>query len=243
MKKTFGLFGFLFLLASGLSFAEQNFKDMQDMGRWMTYYYENPEPAKVMDALIFADSSKLFDDSRRMSPMVGFVAGAVSKNPELAEILSSSLPRLSEKAQQVVVLGVWYSDYPGASQVLSRIQLAYPSLKSGIDALLASKRLSVFDVPLERGPWVLDMLWGNFMATGDSAPVVRLISALPWSTAKGDVGKLLVGGAAKWSLRSNAAQHARVLAVCRSEADLAKKGLLADLLREVISGVTPELRK
>jgi hypothetical protein len=61
--------------------------------------------------------------------------------------------------------------------------------------------MALAEIPLNQGAWVLDALWGRYFATGSSAPVERIAEALPWSEVKGDVGRLLVGGAAKWSLR------------------------------------------
>jgi hypothetical protein len=49
------------------------------------------------------------------------------------------------------------------------------------------------------------------MATGDKAPVVRIISALAWTGVKGDTNRLMIAEAARWSLRSKAVQNNRVL--------------------------------
>lgn len=117
-----------------------------------------------------------------------------------------------------------------------------PKQKEMIDYLLANGRPSLLELPLEQGPWVLDALWGNFMATGDDAPVARIISALPWINVRGDIARLSVGGAARWSLISNAIQHRRVLAVCRKELASQPKEV-ADVLREVIGEAEKDMKE
>ena len=66
-------------------------------------------------------------------------------------------------------------------------------------------------------PSFLDALWGSFFATGDDRYVQRLISALPMLDTKGDVARMLIGGAAQWSLTSNAVQHPKVMEICEKE--------------------------
>src|ERR1019366_1352485 len=66
-------------------------------------------------------------------------------------------------------------------------------------------------------PQFLDALWASFFATGDERYVWRLISALPMVDTKGDVSKMLIGGAAQWSLTSNAIQHGRVMEICEAQ--------------------------
>jgi hypothetical protein len=101
--------------------------------------------------------------------------------------------------------------------------------------------MTVEKIPLEQGPWVLDALWGKFMATGERAPVERIITTLPWLDIKGDINRLLVGGSARWSLASNAIQHKRVLKICEDVA-ITQKGDVASKLRELIANAKKELK-
>ena len=80
------------------------------------------------------------------------------------------------------------------------------------------------------------------MATGDDAPVVRIISALPWINVRGDVSRLLVGGAARWSLISNAIQHKTVMATCRKELANQPKEV-SEVLREVIAEAEKDMKE
>lgn len=57
---------------------------------------------------------------------------------------------------------------------------------------------------------------------------------LPYSTVKGNIPRLLVGGSARWSLTLNAIQHKRVLDICNSQLEKQPKEV-KEILSEVIS--------
>ncbi|RJX32775.1 MAG: hypothetical protein C4516_03275 [Oxalobacter sp.] len=181
-------------------------------------------------------------DGRRAPPFIGFVAGVISKNPSTAQSLAEQLVSLPEVDQPVLILGIWYSTYPEAKPLLKRLAQSMSKHKKMIDHLLANDRPSLLELPLEKGSWVLDALWGDFMATGDDAPIVRIISALPWINVRGDTSRLLVGGAARWSLISNAIQHKPVMAVCQREL-ASQPGEVTAVLREVIAEAEKDMRE
>ena len=222
------------LVCSSAFAAVENFTDADALGRWITHYYSKPEPHRVAEAIRSASSKGFMKDGQKAPPFIGFIAGVMSKNPSTAQSLAKHLTFLPEVDQPVLILGVWYSAYPEAKLLLKQFRKSMPKHKEMIDHLLANGRPGLLELPLEQGPWVLDALWGYFMATGDDAPVVRIISALPWVNVRGDVSRLSVGGAARWSLISNAIQHKPVMTACRKELASQPKEV-TDVLREVIA--------
>lgn len=72
-------------------------------------------------------------------------------------------------------------------------------------------------VRLEASPEVLDTLWGYYFATASYGPVERILRMLPWSKDRQDADKLTVGSMAKFTLASNAAHDAQLLAMLRRE--------------------------
>jgi hypothetical protein len=66
------------------------------------------------------------------------------------------------------------------------------------------------------------------------------MSTLPWIDVKGDITRLTVGGAARWSLTSNAVQHPRILDFCETEVATQPKEV-AEKLREVVTNAKKEL--
>ena len=150
------------------------------------------------------------------------------------------LSNLPESHFGVVVLGLWYANLPDSQERVYGILENYPGLKNEFSFLATGTPMPIEKIPLEQGSWVLDALWGNFMATGNKVPVVRIMSTLPWSDVKGDVNRLLIGGAARWSLTSNAVQHQRVLEICEEEVK-SQPTEVADKLRDVIENAKQEL--
>lgn len=222
--------------------ASEDFADPKVLGRWITYYYSKPEPQRVAAAIHAASAQGFMKDGKRAPPFIGFIAGVMSKNPSMAHSLAEQLTSLPEVDQPVLILGVWYSAYPDAKPLLERLRRTMPKHTEMIDHLVAHGRPGLLDLPLEQGPWVLDALWGNFMATGDDAPVTRVISALPWINVRGDVSRLSVGGAARWSLISNAIQHKPVMAACKKEMTFQPKDV-TDVLREVIAEAEKDMKE
>ena len=73
-------------------------------------------------------------------------------------------------------------------------------------------------VTLEASPEVLDALWGYYFATARRGPVARIVRMLPWTKDRSSADKLTVGSMAKYTLASNAAHDASLLALLKREA-------------------------
>lgn len=219
--------------------ASTGFKSQEDLSQWLTYYYENPEPARIPDAMKYMSESGIFDNEGAAPPIIGFLSGVFRSNPGQANSWVNALSSLNEKHLGIVILGLWYADLPESQSRVHALLEKHPKLKSSFGFLYKGEPITVERISLEQGPWVLDALWGNFMATGASAPVERIIVALPWFSAKGDVNRLLIGGAARWSLTSNAIQHKRVLEICEGAAK-AESGEIAVALEEIVENAKKE---
>lgn len=242
MLKTIIISLFLFIpMTFSYAFAAtKTFSNIEQLSNWITFYYSNPEPQHVAKAIHTASSKGLIKNGQKAPPFIGFIAGVMNKNPTITPHLANELASLPEIDQPMVILGIWYSTSPEAKAILEQLKTSMPQHNEMIDRLLTNDRLSLLEIPLEQGPWVLDALWGYFMATGDEAPVTRIISALPWVNVRGDVSRLVVGNAAKWSLESNAIQHERVLTICRKE-ESSQSGQIKEVLREIVTSAEKEI--
>lgn len=231
----------LLLLASGALHANTTFDSQESIAKWVTFYYQNPEPSKIPAALQYMSESGMLDNNGGIPPVFGFLAGVFKDNPDKVRSWLDQTRGLKESHLGVVLLGLWYANLPTSQAQSYAILDEHPALKEQFSFLLTGDPMSVEQIPLEQGPWVLDSLWGNFMATGSEVPVLRIAEALPWLEVRGDTGRLLVGGAARWSLTSNSVQHPRVLEICEQSiseqpADIASK------LSEVIATAKADLK-
>jgi hypothetical protein len=91
-------------------------------------------------------------------------------------------------------------------------------------------------------PASLDYLWGCFTASGSEKPVLRVIDQMKLVNTKGDVGTMMIGGAAQWSVSANARQHEKVLKIVKARADAADPETKA-LLKEILAGIDAEKAK
>ncbi len=91
-------------------------------------------------------------------------------------------------------------------------------------------------VRLDATPEVLDTLWGYYFATAAYGPVDRILRMLPWSKDRQDTDKLTVGSMAKFTLASNAAHDAALLAMLKREAPR-QPADVQPVLNEVIEAV------
>jgi hypothetical protein len=101
-------------------------------------------------------------------------------------------------------------------------------------------------ITLDRSPDLLDTLWGYYFATGSQRPIERIITLLPWANERDSVDKLTMGNMAKYTLASNAARDAALLAILKRDVKTAPKRVAA-VLKEVIDAAetveTTRLRK
>lgn len=239
MRRLFFLI--MFIVAVSPAMAGTAFQSDRDFSPWLTFYYENPDPNRVPDAIRYMSKSGILDKDSAIPPISGFLSGVFRNNPDKVASWLSQLNSLKEQHLGVVVLGVWYAALPDSQKIVYGLLKKHPKLKPHFEFLYQGTPMIVEQIPLEQGSWVLDALWGKFMATGDSAPVERIISTLPWIDVKGDVNRLVIGGSAGWSLTSNAVQHKRVLELCEA-AEKTQTAEVAAKLREVIKNAKNELQ-
>ncbi len=197
--------------------------------KWLTFYYAHKDPTSVISSMEYAVESGVLDDIRRSGPPIfGFIAGVVKDNPYLADLMVKKFDSIEDEKYALFLIGIWYANLPGGK---SRLLIAnalkrHPNIESKY-SFLHDPSVDLLVVSPQKGPWVLDALWGNFMATGKSQPVINIISVLPWIDeskkqeilAMGKPGLYLMttSGAANWSLISNAKQHKRVLEICEDQ--------------------------
>lgn len=217
------------------------FNSEEELMRWVTYYYKKPQPARIPEAVKYLNQVGALSNQNSIAPIFGFLSGVFSQNPQRVSDWINELTSIGEKELGTVVLGIWYADLPDSKARVYALLEKYPKLKSDFEYLYKGGPMAIEKIPLDQGPWVLDALWGKFMATGDVAPVERVISALPWVNVKGNIDRLMVGGSARWSLTSNAVQHKRVLEICERLATEQSSETTIELLK-VIKAAKKELQ-
>lgn len=216
----------------------EDFSSVDDFDKWITYYYINPEPQKIPSAIKFYSDFSLYDKENTRLSTAAFFAALFKKDNELMKKSFDDISTTGSENAKSALLNALYLVNSEESKALIKkagAEWKSESLKKAIEKTTSSSAPDIFAEPV-RDAERLDMLWGTFLATGDKEPVRKIISALHLSEDGHGLEIAIVGGAAKWSLTSNALQHKIVYQVCKEE--LAKsEGATKRILEEIISEV------
>jgi len=177
---------------------------------WLKNYYQHPAPDRFTSAVLELSQSGYFEQPGHVPLAIGFFASVFAQHPERADQWMGVSRVLPLAHQRILASALWYSGHPkGASRLLALARSARPEVRKEIKTLVnstpdlrAAEVLSVSSLNLQ---------WGAFLATGETAPVRSILAAL----ATNDKAQLSQD--VRWSLAQNAVQHPRVLAICRDE--------------------------
>jgi hypothetical protein len=211
----------LALLFSGAASCNSPFASTEELQRWLTYYYVKPQPELTVRSLPVLDAAMRENKNRSLADEVGrggmrsFYAKVLEANDPVVRELEAELASLSEDIQTFAREALRRCGSAECARVVE-------TLKPGVSESAPSAS-------------TLDDSWAAFMATGDTRYVDEVISELPLVEVRGDPDRLIIGGAARWSLASNAYQHEKVLAACEAaleSADATTKRLLEEIIAE-----------
>jgi len=197
--------------------AAREITSREQVEEWLTYYYQHPRPDLLVSALRFMSKDGWLKKSDAQAPVVAFVSRVFVANPDRLTGWATDIASDPEDEKSTMSVALWMANDESCRQTLTTMA------KGGASAFQEKVKGFLTKLPPDllkdeiNSPQFLDALWGSFFATGDERYVQRLISALAMLDAKGDVTKMLIGGAAQWSLTSNAVQHPKVMQICEVE--------------------------
>lgn len=235
---------------------------------WINQYRLKPEPHRVPEAIRHAGRAGAFKDPEQAGVYIGFLAGALNANPARAEATIAKILPLPPEQQWVVVRAIAYSGLKNWKGLLHGFKMHMPGRVAMIDKYLAGSlptleqieyvkdEPSAFaklfrkeepkQVRLEPTPDLIDTLWGFYFATGDYAPIGKIVAMLPWSTEPDDVERLTLGGMAKYTLASNSARDGELLKMLKWSVRTQEKKT-AKIVSEIIDAAetmeTAKIRK
>jgi hypothetical protein len=213
---------------------------------WINGYRHKPEPEHLPVAIQALSRAGAFRDPESSGVYIGFVAGVIGANPEIAgDLIAQSFPMHPED-HWVMVRSIAHSGLPDWKHLLSehayrmptrKVMIAKyidgslptlndtqaqtpPSTNDKIKRLLTGAKppIPAVDWKLEASPELLDMLWGRFYATGDYGPILRIVGMLPFSKDNESVDKLTLGAMAKYTLANNSSRNPDLLEMLKRSA-------------------------
>ncbi|WP_395736814.1 hypothetical protein [Prosthecobacter sp.] len=214
---------------------------------WLTTYYKAPTPDAFSEEVRALVDQGVLKNENSQPPLVAFLSRVMAANPTRIAGWLEEFSDLAKEQRQILLAAAWYSDTDEAREVFQ---------KEKQEVFLKKRAPNILEMEVNN-PSALDMLWGYFMATGDAAPIHRIVTALSLAKHAGALERFKTSEktdkdketayldatfqSAMWSLQSNCTTHPRVLEHC--EAIYADKTLPADQglwLATVLAKVKPE---
>jgi hypothetical protein len=243
------------------------------MLQWINGYRHKPDPNDLPAVVRALSELHAFKDPESSGAYIGFIAGVLSANRARAEDLIAAMLRIEPADHWVLVRAIAYSGLPNWKDLLATFVDRMPTRRAMIDQYLDGKlptldqiayqntspgvfakikyALKLDDdrnkkVVLVPSPELIDVLWGDYLATGNYAPVERIIKLLPLANDKDSVDNLTTGSAAKFTLASNAVRDLQLLAMLKTAVKIAPKdtaAILDDIIETAETVDTARMRK
>ncbi len=183
---------------------------------WFSHYYEQPTPERFVAEVQALSKAGVLANPKTNGAITVFLGRVMAANPAQVSGWLDQLSDLQGTDREILLLAANLSATPAAQAFLARQADAqkYRGKPSDIRALEPDN------------PTVLDMLWADFFATGEAAPIRRIVRALDYGKYTGALERYATSAktkketeearlgavfkAAFWSLESNTRQHHRV---------------------------------
>ncbi len=222
------------------------FAKSEDILKWINGYRIEPQPNKLPAAVKAMSRLGLFRDHKKAGVYIGFISGVLGRNPLHAERLVAQSFPMPPADQVAIIKAIAFSGLANWKGVLAGANERMPARAVLIRHYLYGEGKALADLPLDKEPFVLDVHWGRYFATGDQAPVSRIVSALAWSNESDNLERLTMGSMAKWTLASNSSRDKDLLDKLKIEMNT-QPAPVRKPLREVIMAAetfeTEALRK
>lgn len=194
----------------------EQFPSSESVLGFINSYRDEKKPEKVPAAVQAMVRHGLLRDPEKAGIYTGFIAGVIGSNRVRATELITGMFPMPPIEQVVLVKAITYSGLPDWQAFLLQFVERMPARKAMIEKYVYDGGKTLDQLELD-DPFVIDVLWGVYFATGDWDPVIRIIGILKWADEKNDVEKLTIGSMAKWTFASNAARDKNLLDIAKDQ--------------------------
>ncbi len=177
---------------------------------WLETYYVDPQPARLPEAFRSLSREGYFDRPGNIPTAVGFFAAMFAQNPERVEGWVAQIGGLPQRHERLLAAALWQAGLPLGQELMFKLGRNSP-LQSEIQRLAELQSRSVLETPVLSAS-SMNLQWGAFLATGDERHIVNIFDAIGANEPGVDV-------AARAALAQHAADHPRVLEICRTQLD------------------------
>lgn len=186
-----------------ISVGAQQTLSKESLNEGMTYFYENPDTAKLRSILVTIRTDKQVRESIPPTVAIGFFTGILLSHNEHSQVVKQDLTRHRTESQIFETIL-----YLGATH----------------DTLVNLQ---------DHSAEINDIMWAAYFGTGETKYLDRLITETQFANRQDSLNLFFAGTSAIWSLSSNARQHKSIDSHLRSRlltSDSNTKALLTEIL-------------
>lgn len=219
------------------------FASSEELLKWINGYRHNPQPQRVPQAVKAMSALGLTKDADQSGIYIGFVAGTLGANPQMAEELVTKMFPLRPEDQVIIIKAIAYSGLPHWRTLLAKFIERMPARRDLIEKFLYGDKPILTALSIKDDASVIDLNWGYYFATGWEAPIRRIVSAVVYSLDKDKVDTMTVGAMAKWTLAQNAARDNDLLIMLKKISNDSDPKIRKPLAEVIDASETLELSK
>jgi len=223
--------------------APKSFQNSQELLKWINDYRKNPDPERLSQAVKAMSDFGLAREADQSGVYIGFVAGVLGANPQIAENLITKMFPLPPEDQVIVIKAIAYSGLPHWRDTMMKFVERMPARRVLIEKYLYGNKPTLTEISIKDDSGVIDLNWGYYFATGWEAPVRRIVSSLELTLDKDKVDYLTTGSMAKWTLAQNAARNDDLLTMLKKISNDADPKIHKPLAEVIDGAETLELSK
>jgi hypothetical protein len=180
--------------------------------RWLTRYYENPRPDDLLVSVHQLSANGFFEQAGNTAMAIGFFTEVFANNPQRVRQWLDHTSDLPEAHRRILAAAAWQAGHPRGLALMREFSANDQKLvQIQVNDLLRRGPYTVADTPVISES-SLRLQWGAFLATGNDRHVVAMLNAL--GTNERDLTL-----AVRYSIAQNAANHRRVLDICKAQLD------------------------
>lgn len=204
---------------SGLTAAEDStpFNGDEEFRRWFAYYYKNPVPDRVAQAVRYMHKNEYLKDYPDIASI--FIGRVLAKHPDRAEAWLASWQDLTPGSWDVLLVALWLSESSEHLKLMEANMTRGTADQRERVAVLKTRPPREADLLLVdvQDPRHINLLWSAFSATGEEAYVRRIIAYVKLYGSEETQLAGAIGEAALMTLASNVTQHEVVERICMAE--------------------------
>ncbi len=187
---------------------------------WLETYYLNPQPAELPRAIERLSRDGYFARSENVAVAIGFIGAVFAQHPTRVEGWLQQLSRLPARDQRLFAAALWQSGHPIGNTHLRTLAADSP-VRAEVERLATLPPQVIAETSVQ-SPSSMRLRWGAFLATGHDRHIVAILDGFGLNDPR-------LTSAARMALAQNAADHPRVLEICRAQLDRQPEDVRSEL--------------